>query len=96
MWFGFGQVHTYLENYEVALDASERSLEMSPDFEYTRIFLVIQLMGLGRESEAREQAAALRRVYPEYRVGSSRYLNLMTDHALRDKFYTYLRQAGLE
>lgn len=95
-WLGLGQVHMHLENYGEALEPTKKSLDMFPGFEHTRIFLVIQLMGLNREAEARVQAGELLRINPEYSVGSSPYLQQMKNHELKDRFFSFLRQAGLE
>ena len=86
----------HLENYSGALEPTQKSLEMFPGFEHTRIFLVIQLMGLNREEEARVQARELMRMNPDYKVGSSPYLQQMKNLELKNRFYSFLRQAGLE
>ena len=95
-WNGLGQAHTHLENYSEALEPTKKSLDMFPEFEHTRVLRIIQLVALEREDEARIEARDLMQLNPNYRVGQSPYLHLMTNHELRDQFYDYLREAGLE
>ncbi len=94
-WWGLGQAEMFVGNHEQALEATRKSYNMFAEYEPTHVNLVIQLMSLDMQDEAREQARKLLELNPDYRVGEADYLNSMRNDQQRADFYALLRGAGL-
>jgi tetratricopeptide (TPR) repeat protein len=85
-----------MEQYEEAITVYKKALLSNPYFEPARIGLAGIYGQLGREEEARVEAAALLRVNPNFSVEMWRQRFPAKDPAVADWWIDGLRKAGLK
>ncbi|MBN2438210.1 MAG: tetratricopeptide repeat protein [Deltaproteobacteria bacterium] len=83
--------------YEKAIEAHERAVRSSPKYLYARIQLIASYMALGREEEARADAAELLRMFPSktYIYESVKRMPFK-ERAENDRLMDALHKAGIK
>ena len=64
--------------------------------DWVRLALVVSYSELGREAEARAEAAELRRINPDYSLERDRQRSPIKDPAVAERFNAALHKAGLK
>ena len=85
----------FLREFDAAIEAADRTVGRSPDFHALRCFLIASLSHIGREEEARAQAAELLRRNPGYIRVLTRANDPFRHKWMADLFLGGLRQAGI-
>ena len=90
--------HAYLmtRQYEKAIAAVQRALKQNPDFLPPHILLAIIYSELGREEEARDEAAEVLRINPNFSLEVWRQRRPHKDQAELERILNGLRRAGLK
>jgi adenylate cyclase len=95
LYLNFGIALTRTGRFEEAVSAYQKSIERAPDNIVAHVFLASAYSSMGREKEARAEAAEVLRIDPKFSVdGFSRPIAYMT-RPERDKFVNALHKAGL-
>ena len=82
---------------EAAVRSSLRARNENPNFSANLRFLAAALGGLGRRGQAQAVVADLLRLEPDFRLSAyERGLQPFTDTALRERFLSDLRTAGVQ
>jgi adenylate cyclase len=79
--------------YEEAVSAYKKAIQLAPDNFYARAELAATYSMMGREREARAEAAELRRINPEFSLD---YLPAFKDQSSGEKIVSALRKAGMK
>jgi len=82
--------------YEEAIAEYRKSLEKSPDDLFTHLGLAICYVSLGREEEARAEAAEVLRIHPEFSLGHFAKTLPYKNQSDIDYTIASLRKAGLK
>jgi adenylate cyclase len=82
--------------HEEALDALQKALPLSPNWLPTHVHLTVIYSELGREEEARAEAAEVLRLSPNSSVEGWKKGVLSKDPAETERFVAALRKAGLK
>jgi adenylate cyclase len=91
-----GVAYTFTRRIEEATVAFKRVLTHNPDFLPAHTFLAAIYSALGREQEARAEAAAVLRISPNFSLEVQRQMLPVTDQAGAELFFDLLRKAGLK
>ena len=91
-----GVAYNNAERYEEAITAEKRTLRLNPDFWYSHVTLVSSYMEVGREAEARAEAAELLRKNPQFSAEVFRQTVPFEDPAVVERWAAALRKVGLE
>jgi adenylate cyclase len=90
-----GVAHALTGRLEEAIPAFKCVLIRNPDFPETHLVLAIIYIALGREEEARAQAAEVLRINPNFSLETLRQTVPMIDQEGVEPFRDALRKAGL-
>ena len=82
--------------YEEAVSAYKKALQYAPNFLWTHIMLTATYSLMGREKEARAEAAEVLRINPEFSVDFFTKTSLIKEQSKRDDVCNALRKAGLK
>ena len=82
--------------FEEAVSAYKKAIQRAPDNIFAHIGLTATYSMMGREEEARTQAAEVLRISPKFSVDSYAKRIAFKDQTVADKFLDALRQAGLK
>jgi adenylate cyclase len=96
LWWSYAALalSSYLiGDYQGAVAAANRSRALLPDFPRTRAYAIAALAKLGMQEEAAEEAAEVRRRWPQFDAGSFDVLPLLPEQ--RAHLLDGLRQAGM-
>src|SRR3989441_2369265 len=94
LW-SLGHAYRLAGRYEEAIAALKRVLTRNPDHLTAHVLLAALYSGLGREAEARAEAAEILRVSPNYSLAVVRQRMPYQDPAELERTLDGLRQAGL-
>ena len=94
LW-SLGHAYRLAGRYEEAIAALKRVLTRNPDHLIAHVLLAALYSGLGREEEARAEAAEVLRVSPNYSLAVVRQRMPYQDPAELERILDGLRQAGL-
>ena len=96
-WYVVGLGWSYFDigHYEEAISAFKRYLNLHPEHKFTRASLAAAYIMLGREEEARNEAAEVLRLYPKFSVEAYRKRSLYKNPEDVKRFYDALLKAGL-
>ena len=94
LW-SLGHAYRLAGRYEEAIAALKRVLTRNPDHLTAHVLLAALYSGLGREEEARAEAAEILRVSPNYSLAVVRQRMPYQDPAELERILDGLRQAGL-
>jgi adenylate cyclase len=82
--------------YEEAVSAYKKALQYAPNFLWTHIMLTATYSLMGREKEARVEAAEVLRINPRFSADFFAKTSLIKDQSAKDKIFNALRKAGLK
>jgi adenylate cyclase len=82
--------------YEEAVSAYKKAIQLAPDNIYPHIFLAATYIQMGREKEARAEAAAALRIDPKFSVDNLAKGLSHKDQSVNDRTVDALRKAGLK
>jgi tetratricopeptide (TPR) repeat protein len=91
-----GWTYQLLGQYEKAIAPLKQAIGYAPQHPGFRALLAVSYSEVGREEEARAEAAALLRLNPHYSVEVDRQRRPYKDPAVLDRHLTALRKAGLQ
>jgi adenylate cyclase len=82
---------------EEALSAYKKAIQIAPDESLSHIALVVIYSDMGREKEARAEAAEVLRLNPKFSVDShAKFIGAIMDQSQINKIVNALRKAGLK
>ena len=90
-----GLAYVLLERYQAAITVFKRHLAAYPNSLYAHLDLVIAYTELGRDQEARAEAAEVMRISPQYVVPTPES-GLLKDVALNKRYESDQHKAGLK
>ena len=91
-----GNALMFTGRYEEAISAFKKSLHYGPNYLWTHIQLTATYSMMGREKEARAEAAEVLRINPKFSVDWYLKWSLMKEQSKKDKTANALRKAGLK
>jgi adenylate cyclase len=91
-----GQAYTQMGRYEDAIPILKRNLARRPNNWPAHAVLVVDYTELGREDEARAEAAEVMRISPRFSLDAWEQMNPQQDQTVRKRFYADDRMAGLK
>jgi adenylate cyclase len=95
-----GFAYNMLGRYEEAIPALKEFLSHAPDFPVAHYDLAVAYMELGREADARAEAAEILRISPQYTLADPKKSGVIggviKDVALAERWNADLRKAGLK
>jgi len=92
----FGSALRYAQRFEEAVSAYKKAIQLSPNDLPAHIGLAATYSEMGREKEARAEAAEVLRINPKFSVDSYAKASGYKDQSERDKLAKALRRAGLK
>jgi len=94
--YQLGLCYTFIGEFEKAIAICKKALHQNPDDLVGRITLAIAYSSLGREEEARAEAAEVLRIHPKFAVEYAAKTWPYKNQADRDLVINALRKAGLK
>ncbi|HJY81109.1 MAG TPA: adenylate/guanylate cyclase domain-containing protein [Candidatus Binatia bacterium] len=94
--FILGTDYRLMGRYEEAIAVLKKALTRNPDLLPAHINLAVVYSELGREEEARAEAAEVLRLNPKYSLEVLRQINPFKDPAVNERLIAALRKAGLK
>jgi adenylate cyclase len=91
-----GHAYRATGRFEEAVSAYKKSLQRSPDNFFAHLGLTSTYSMMGREQEARAEAAEVLRINPKFSVESFAKRLTFKDQSVADKYIDGLRRAGLK
>jgi adenylate cyclase len=91
-----GHAYRVMGRFEEAVSAYKKSLQRSPDNIFAHLGLAATYSMMGREQEARAEAAEVLRLNPKFSVDSYAKRLMFKDQSVTDKFVDALHKAGLK
>jgi len=93
-----GHAYRFTGRFEEAVSAYKKALQLSPDSIFAHVNLAATYSLMGREKEARAEAAEVLRVNPRFSLDywAARAMSLYKDQSVLDNFVDALRKAGLK
>ena len=91
-----GWTYQLLGQYEKAIAPLKQAIGYAPHHPGFRALLAVSYSKVGREEEARAEAAELLRLNPQYSVEVDRQRRPYKDPAVLDRYLAALRKAGLQ
>jgi adenylate cyclase len=91
-----GHAYRTTGRLEEAVSAYKKAIQRSPDNFFAHMGLTATYSMMGREQEARAEAAEVLRISPKFSVDSYAKRLTMKDQSAADKFMDALRKAGLK
>ncbi|MBN2438207.1 MAG: tetratricopeptide repeat protein [Deltaproteobacteria bacterium] len=82
--------------YEKAIEVAKRALRLEPKYLFVHFNLIASFIALGREEEARADAAELLRMYPKEHIEKVVGRMPFKDRAENDRLMDALRKAGIQ
>jgi adenylate cyclase len=98
VWYfeGLGWFYFLIKRYEEAISALRTAVSRNSYYLYAHVTLAAVYSELGREEEARAEAAEVLRLSPEFSVASFSQRLPFKDPAILERFQAALRKAGLK
>jgi len=96
LYHHFGNALRTTGQFEEAVSAYKKAIQISPNNIFAHIGLAATYIMLGREKEARTEAAEVLRINPKFSVDTFAKIQLYKDQSETDKFINALRKAGLK
>jgi adenylate cyclase len=91
-----GNAFVMTGRYEEAVSAYKKSIQRTPNFLWSHMMLTATYSMMGREEEARAEAAEVLRINPKFSVDFFAKTSLIKEQSVRDKVFNALRKAGLK
>jgi TolB-like protein/Tfp pilus assembly protein PilF len=92
---GLGNTYFRMKRYEEAITVLKKALHYRPDFLGVHIHLAACYAALGREEEARVEAAEVLRLTPKFSVKKYAKRLAIKENAVKESYIDVLRKAGL-
>jgi adenylate cyclase len=92
---GLGSAYVRMERYEEAITVLKKALHYQPDFFIAHVRLAMCYAALGREEEARAEAAEVLRLNPKFSAKKLVKTMPIRDKAVKERYIDALRKAGL-
>jgi adenylate cyclase len=92
---GLGNTYFRMERHEEAITVLKKVLHYQPDFLGVHIHLAACYAALGREEEARAEAAEVLRLTPKFSVKKYAKRLAIKENAVKESYIDVLRKAGL-
>jgi tetratricopeptide (TPR) repeat protein len=96
LYQNFGNALRNTGRYEEAVSAYKKSLQREPNNIFAHLNLAATYIMMGREQEARGEAAEVLRINPKFSVDSYTKRLTLRDQSVIDNFADALRKAGLK
>ncbi len=90
-----GEAYATMGRFEEAIPVLKRFVSRIPDLMGPHLFLAISYSELGRESDARAEAAEVIRISPQFVLRDQKQ-GFVKDVALAERWNADLRKAGLK
>ena len=94
--FRLGDAYNQMGQYEEALSAYKKAIDIRPTFWAIHVSMVICYVNLGREEEARAAAAEVLRISPNLSLKRLAQRKEFKDQVARDRFIDIMHKAGLK
>ena len=91
-----GGAYRVTGSIEEAVLAYKKALLLSPDIFFAHLSLASAYIAMGREKEARAEAAEVLRINPKFSLDNYAKMLPFRDRSVADKYIGSLRQAGLK
>jgi adenylate cyclase len=91
-----GNALFYAGRYEEAISAYKKGIQRAPNFPWLHLMLAATYSEMGREKEARAEAAEVLRIDPKFSLDFFAKTTLFKEQSVRDKIFNALRKAGLK
>ena len=95
-FYHLGQAYRLTGRFEKAVSEYKKALQRGPDNLFAHLGLTATYSIMGREQEARTQAAEVLRLNPKFSVDSYAKRINFKDQSIADKYIDALREAGLK
>jgi adenylate cyclase len=95
-FLNLGHAYRVTGRFEEAVSEYKKSLQRSPDNFFAHLSLAATYSMMGREQEARAEAAEVLRLNPKFSVDSYAKILIFKDQFVIDNFINALRKAGLK
>ncbi len=92
----FGGALWLTGRFDEAVSALKKGTQLAPDDIFIRINLVATYSQMGREKEARAEAAEVLRINPKFSLNYFEKILALKDQSKKDEFINALRNAGLK
>jgi len=92
----FGDVLRDAGRFEEAVSAYKKAIQIAPDHFNAHVGLVVTYIWMGRENEARAEAAGVLRINPKYSVDYAAKTFFYKDQSFNNRIVAALRKAGLK
>jgi len=92
----FGEALRDTGRFEEAVSAYKKAIQLAPDNITAHIHLTTTYIWMGREKEARAEAAEVLRINPKFSVDSHANMLSFKDQSVNDRVVDALRKAGLK
>jgi adenylate cyclase len=92
----YGEVLRDTGRFEEAVSAYKKAIQRAPDNITAHIHLTTTYIWMGREKEARAEAAEVLRINPKFSVDSHAKMLSFKDQSVNDRVVAALRKAGLK
>jgi len=92
----FGMALRNAGRFEEAVSAFKKAIQLAPDNIAAHIHLTTTYIWMGREKEARAEAAEVLRINPKYSVDYQTKILPYKDQSVNDRIVAALRKAGLK
>jgi TolB-like protein/Tfp pilus assembly protein PilF len=96
LYLNFGHALRMSGRFEEAISAYKKSLQRAPENILAHVCLTGTYSLMGREEEARAEAAEVLRINPKFSVDYYAKIALIKDQSRKDEFINALRKAGLK
>jgi adenylate cyclase len=94
-WF-LGHAYFLAGQHEEAIETLKRALNRNPDFWVAHVYLAASYSELGRQEEARAEAAEVVKLSPQTSLEALRQRAPYKDQAVLERLFDSLRKAGLK
>jgi len=97
VWYFHGLGHAYYlaGRYDEAIAALKRTLKRNPNFWPAHVYLAASYIELGRDEEARAEAAKILRIKPRFSLEGKKQKLPYKDQSVMERLGESLRKAGL-
>jgi adenylate cyclase len=95
-YWNLGFAYLLAGRYEEAISAYKKALQRSPNSNIPHVWLAITYSMMGREKEARAEAAEVLRINPKWSIEAFKKIVVYKDQSVTDTYCDALRKAGLK